>query len=67
MNENLYIPWEDWHITRQLGNGSYCAVYEIQRLICGEIESAAVKNIRIPKDSSEIELLRASGYQIRKR
>lgn len=62
MNENLYIPWDGWQVVKRLGYGSYGAVYEIQRQIYGETESAAVKIISIPKDASEIEFLRASGY-----
>lgn len=62
MYENLYIPWDGWQVIERLGSGSYGAVYKIQREIYGERESAAVKIINIPKDASEIELLRASGY-----
>ena len=62
MHENLYIPWDGWQAVERLGNGSYGTVYKIQRQIYGETESAAVKIIKIPKDASEIELLRASGY-----
>lgn len=62
MSKELYIPWEGWHIIKRLGNGSYGSVYEIQRQIYGETESAAVKILNIPKDESEVELLRASGY-----
>ncbi len=62
MYENLYIPWDGWQVVKRLGSGSYGAVYEIRRQIYGETESAAVKIISIPKDPSEIEILRASGY-----
>lgn len=62
MSKELHIPWEGWHVIKRLGNGSYGSVYEIQRQIYGETESAAVKILNIPKDESEVELLRASGY-----
>ena len=62
MYEDLYIPWDGWQVVECLGSGSYGAVYKIQREIYDERESAAVKIINIPKDASEIELLRASGY-----
>jgi len=54
--------WPGWTAVRELGRGSFGAVYEIERDIFGVKEKAACKHIRIPQSRSEVEELYASGY-----
>ena len=54
--------WPGWETVRLIGRGGYGAVYEIRRENLGITESAALKLIRIPQDSSEIHALRDEGY-----
>ena len=51
--ENINIPWEDWKIVRELGEGSCGKVYEIERTQHGITERDALKIIRIPKNRRE--------------
>ena len=55
--------WPGWETVRVIGRGSFGAVYEIQREVFGQIEKAALKLIRIPQNSSEIDQLRWEGYE----
>ena len=48
--ENIGIPWPGWKIVKELGEGSYGKVYEIERTQYGITENDALKIIRIPKD-----------------
>ena len=61
MEENKVI-WPGWEVVRKIGSGSFGAVYEIQRTIRGRTEHAAVKQLTIPQNKSEIAELRADGY-----
>lgn len=61
-NADKKIVWPGWETVRLIGRGSYGTVYEIQRRIGGEVERAAVKVITIPQSQSDVEELRASGY-----
>ena len=61
-NMNVTIPWPEWKVVRRIGNGSYGAVYEIERDFYGEKEKAALKVMSIPRDRGEIEAAYTSGY-----
>ena len=54
-NDSINIPWSGWRIVRELGEGGYGKVYEIERTRSGITERAALKVIRIPKNRSEYE------------
>ncbi len=54
--------WPGWKTVKIIGEGSFGAVYEIEReLVSGEIEKAALKVISIPQDKKDIEELRTNG------
>lgn len=54
--------WPGWTITKVLGRGSFGTVYEIQREMFGNVETAALKVISIPQNESDIEEMRNDGY-----
>ncbi len=60
--ERKKIEWPGWETVDIIGRGNFGEVYEIQRTIHGRTEKAALKVIRTPKDSNEIEEMRQSGY-----
>lgn len=60
--ENNIVSWPGWEIVRLIGEGSFGAVYEIQRNTFGNIEKAALKVISIPKSKRDIEELYNDGY-----
>ena len=60
--ENIRIPWPGWTVVKKIGEGSYGAVYEIERTIGNMKEKAALKIISIPKTQDEVENARAYGY-----
>ncbi len=63
MEHNTYpVTWPEWEVVKIIGRGSYGTVYEIQRDILGDVEKAALKIIRIPRNSGDIEELRSEGY-----
>lgn len=51
-----------WKTVRKIGEGSFGAVYEIERDLFGKTEKAALKVISIPQNDSDIEDLYNSGY-----
>lgn len=53
--------FENWVITREIGAGSFGAVYEIQRQDFGETYRAALKVITVPQNDAEIDSLRSEG------
>ena len=53
--------WQDWTIVRQIGQGSYGTVYEIQRDIHGDVEKAALKVLSVPHNEDELDYLRGAG------
>lgn len=55
-------PWAGWKIEKLIGHGSYGSVYEIRRNLLDSTEKAAMKVISIPRNSQEIDELRADGY-----
>jgi len=59
---NTSILWPEWETVRLIGRGSFGSVYEIQRNIFGDIESAALKVISIPQNASDIDELYSEGY-----
>ena len=59
------IGWPGWETKEILGQGSYAAVYEIQRVIFGHTEKAAMKVISLPKHETELEEMRSEGLDDR--
>lgn len=53
--------FEHWTIKRQIGAGSFGAVYEIQRQDFGETYRAALKVVSVPQSQAETESLRSEG------
>ena len=63
MNDSLNkAVWPGWETVREIGKGSFGAVYEIQKDVLGMTDKAALKVITIPKDKSDIEELYSDGY-----
>ena len=59
----IKIPWPDWNVKRNIGNGSFGRVFEIERTDqFGNTEKAALKVISIPKEESEFDAYFDSGY-----
>lgn len=55
--------WDDWHIIEHIGSGSFAHVYKAERHDQGFVNHSAIKIIRIPKDKSDIQALRADGIR----
>ena len=53
-NTDISIPWSGWQIVRELGEGAFGRVYEIEREIAGTKEKAALKIISRPTNWKEI-------------
>lgn len=62
MNTEQIQTWNGWEVTRTLGIGSYGAVYQIRRNICGVWEDGALKVINLPRDPHELDDLYSNGY-----
>ncbi len=62
MPDGKQVSWPGWEVVRTIGNGSFGAVYEIERNTFGNIEKAALKVISIPQSKSDIEELYNDGY-----
>ena len=62
MPDGKQVSWPGWEVVRTIGNGSFGAVYEIERNTFGNIEKAALKVISIPQSRSDIEELYNDGY-----
>ena len=61
MNESALYP--GWEMVREIGSGSFGAVYEIARTLPnGKTEKAALKVISIPQNEGDVEELYSSGY-----
>ena len=59
---NIAEAWPDWTVVKKLGEGSYGAVYEIERERYGLRERAALKVITLPRESGELNELYSEGY-----
>ena len=55
--ENVNIPWPGWKAIREIGEGGYGKVYEIERTQHGITENDALKIIRIPKSQQQYDEL----------
>lgn len=53
--------WPGWETVREIGKGSYGAVYEVQRELAGTTEKAAVKVLHIPGNGASVKELLAEG------
>ena len=49
------IVFDKWKICRELGQGSYGTVYEIQREDFGGVYKAALKVITVPQSGKELQ------------
>ena len=63
---DIVIPglWDDWKVTRKLGQGSFGTVYEIVREDFGETVRSALKVISIPQNESDIQSLVSEGMSL---
>ena len=65
MDTNYYKKYEPifgkWHIVRELGEGGFGKVFEIERRDFGGTYKAALKAITIPQSQSEVKDILASG------
>lgn len=59
MNKSVQCPFKDWKVVRQIGKGSYGAVYLIEKQIGSSKEtiSSAMKIIQLPSSEDELGLL----------
>ena len=57
MENKIILPWPDWEIEKLLGRGSFGEVYQIVKEELGTQIRAAVKIMRIPASSSEVDQL----------
>ncbi|MDO4418015.1 MAG: hypothetical protein Q4C02_07025, partial [Eubacteriales bacterium] len=61
--DHMVLPWSDWEVLKQIGEGGFGTVYEIvRRDESGREEHAAIKVVSIPRDQGEIDSLRMEGY-----
>ncbi|MBQ4630892.1 MAG: serine/threonine protein kinase [Clostridia bacterium] len=67
MDINYYKKYEPiggkWHITRELGRGSYGVVYEVERKDYGDTKSA-MKILSIPSHPGEVENFKNENYDL---
>lgn len=61
MSDRLQNVWPEWQVVRQIGQGSYGVIYEVERTDHAIHSRAAVKVISIPQNRSELDSLRAEG------
>ena len=62
MAELIKAPWSDWETVGLIGRGSFGTVYEIQRKLLDDTETAALKVITIPQNPGDIEEMYSDGY-----
>ena len=55
------IVFDKWKICRELGQGSYGTVYEIQREDFGGVYKAALKVITVPQSRTELQSVLDEG------
>lgn len=53
--------WQDWHIVRLIGEGSFGKVYEIVRNKFNIEEHSALKVVTIPQSAAEVQSLKNEG------
>ncbi|MBQ4528032.1 MAG: serine/threonine protein kinase [Clostridia bacterium] len=67
MDINYYKRYEPignkWHITRELGRGSYGVVYEVERKDFSDAKSA-MKILSVPAHPCEVEAFRNENYEL---
>ncbi len=57
LEEQFPDIFRDWHITREIGRGSYGAVYEVQKSSGGITDKAALKHVSFPKDQYDLQAI----------
>ena len=62
--EKIEQIWPEWQVEKQLGKGSFGAVYQAVRRDNNIESRAAIKVISIPANNSELDSLRAEGLSI---
>ncbi len=63
MSESITsVSWPGWEVVQLIGRGSFGAVYEIQRKVFDDVETAALKVISIPQNSGDIDEMYNDGY-----
>ena len=55
------VGWPGWKTVRLIGQGSFGAVYEIERNLFGDVERCALKHISIPRTEDEVRELKSEG------
>lgn len=55
------VVFEDWHIKRKIGEGSFGEVFEILREDFGEVYRAALKVITVPQNDAELRSVMDEG------
>lgn len=61
---NLAEVWPEWKIEKQIGRGTFGAVYQAVRQSNELTSCAAIKVISIPQDPYELESLRSDGLDL---
>lgn len=55
------VVFGDWHIVREIGEGSFGKVFEIQKTEYGVTTRSALKVIRIPKNHADVQAVLSEG------
>ena len=53
--------FRDWKITRELGEGSYGKVFEIQKIKFGVTTTSALKILQVPKSQADVDMAYSEG------
>ena len=62
LNALMHGKWPDWKLVKRINSGSYGTVYEAVKNDHGIESRSAIKIIKIPKDQSVLDVLKAEGY-----
>ena len=61
-SQKISEVWPEWRVVRNIGNGRFGSVYEVERNQFGKVEKAAVKVLTVPDNRSIIDEMRSDGY-----
>ena len=59
--EQITTLWPEWRIVEKIGQGTYGAVYKIEKHDMLGTEFAALKVISLPRSEDDLYLMRHSG------